>query len=411
MITRQAYRFELDPTNAQLTDLARHAGAARYAFNWGLAERKRMLDAGEGSTNAIAQHKAWNEFKREGAPWWIQVSKCAPQEALRDLDRGMRAFYRSRKARGQTRVGFPKFKRKGRNDSFRVTGSIHVGDKSVTLPRLGSIRTKEPTSKLVASGAKVTSAAVRREADRWYVSLAVEVERPHPAPVKGSVVGIDRGITTFAVCSDGCVIQSPKALNQGLKKLRRLNKSVSRKKKGSRNRGKAQLVLARYHRHIANRRRDALNKATTNLAKTKQVIVVEGLNVAGMIRNRRLSRRVADLGWGEFHRQLSYKCVWYGSMLVVADRFFPSTKTCSGCGELADEVPLSQRTFVCGACGLSIDRDLNAAINLEKLYVAVSSTETQNACGAASSGQGGNVLVKLAAVKHEPDSRPRERFA
>lgn len=141
------------------------------------------------------------------------------------------------------------------------------------------------------------------------------------------------------------------------------------------------------------------------------MILVEGLNVAGMIRNRRLSRQIADLGWSEFARQLSYKCVWYGSKLVVADRFFPSTKTCSGCGEVAEKVPLSQRTFVCGVCGLSIDRDLNAAINLEKLYVAVSSTETQNACGAASSGQGGNVLVKLAVAKHEPDSRSRERFA
>lgn len=409
MRVNKAFRFELDPTNAQRVALARHAGAARYAYNWGLAERKRMLDAGEGGTNAIAQHRAWNEFKREGAPWWIKVSKCAPQEALRDLHKAMEAFSNS-KSKGGRKVGFPRFKRKGVNDSFRLTGSIHAGEKSVRLPRLGKIRTKEPTAKLLTSGAKITSASVKREADRWFVSFAVELDLSDPPTVKGPVVGVDLGIRAFAVCSDGLVIESPKALKSGLAKLRRLNKSVSRKKKGSRNRARARLELARHHRKIRNRRRDALNKATSHLAKTKQVIVVEDLNVSGLIRNRSLSRVIADLAWGEFSRQLAYKTRWYGSVLVVADRFFASTKTCSGCGVVADEVPLSERTFACGSCGLDIDRDLNAAINL-KNYVAVSSTETRNACGAASSGQDGDALVETTAMKHEPDSNDRETFA
>ena len=313
----------------------------------------------------------------------------------------MRTFFESKKKRDR-KVGFPKFKHKGGHDSFRLTGSIHVGQKSVKLPRLGKIRTKEQTDTLTLTGARITSATVKREADRWFVSLAVEVERPDPVPVIGPRIGIDRGITSFAVCSDGCVIQSPKALSKGLKKLRRLNKEVSRKKKGSKNRGLARLRLARHHRTIRNQRKDALHKATTLLAKTKQVIVVEDLNVSGMIRNRRLSRAIADMGWGEFTRQLGYKCDWYGSKLVVADRFFPSTKTCSGCGEMADEVLLSKRIFACESCGLSIDRDLNAAINLEN-YVAVSLTETLNACGEGSSGQGGNTLVKLPSLKQEPD--------
>ncbi len=168
-----------------------------------------MLDGGEGGTNAIAQHKAWNQFKREGAPWWVGVSKCAPQEALRDLDAAMKSFLGSRKQRGGRRVGFPKFKCKGKNDSFRLTGSIHVGDKSVTLPRIGKIRTKEPTSKFLACLPRITSATVKREAERWFVSLTVEASRPEPALVIGPVVGIDRGITTFAVCSDGFVIKAP----------------------------------------------------------------------------------------------------------------------------------------------------------------------------------------------------------
>lgn len=376
MKVRQAFRYELDPNNVQRSALARHAGTARYAYNWGLAERKRMLDAGEGVTNAIAQHRAWNRFKRENAPWWLQVSKCAPQEALRDLDRAMMAHWKSPKTKEGRKVGFPRFKRKGINDHFRLTGSIQVGQNDVTLPRLGKIRTKEQTVKLHAWGAKITSATVRREAHRWFVSLAVEVDRADPAAVKGPIVGIDRGITTFAVCSDGSVIQSPRALEGGLGKLRRLSRSLSRKQKGSNNRAKAKRVLARHHRRIRNQRLDALHKATTHLAKTKQVIVIEGLNVSGMIRNRHLSRRIADQGWGEFARQLSYKCDWYGSKLVVAGRFFPSTKTCSACGEVAADVPLSERSFVCEGCDLAIDRDLNAAINLKNLYVAVSSTET-----------------------------------
>jgi putative transposase len=406
----QAFRFELDPTNVQRTTLAQHAGAGRYAYNWGLEERKRMLDSGRGTISAIEQHREWNRYKRENAPWWAQVSKCAPQEALRDLDRAMKAFFSSRKAGGGRKVGFPRFKRKGLNDHFRLTGSVHANQRSVTLPRLGTIRTKESTAKLLASGARITSATCKREADRWYVSLAVEADRPDPNPVQGLVVGIDRGITSFALCSDGRVIQSPRALNRGLRKLRRLNKSVSRKKKGSNNRARARLRLARHHAKIRNQRLDALHKATTHLARTKQVIVVEDLNVSGMIRNRHLSRAIADLGWGDFSRQLAYKCRWYGSELVVADRFFPSTRTCSECGEVADQVPLSKRTFVCWSCGLRVDRDLNAAINLER-YVAVSSTETQNACGAESSGQDGNALVKLAAKKHEPDGEARESFA
>ncbi len=397
MVVNQAFRYELDPNNLQATALAKHAGAARFGWNWGLAERIRKLQAGEGTTDAMAQHKQWNQYKRENAPWWAEVSKCAPQEALRDLDKAMKVYFSS-KGKGGRRVGFPKFKRKGVKDSFRVTGSIGVGVKSVTLPRIGEIRTKEPTNKLIACNPRILSATVRREANRWFVSLTVEVHRPDPVPVEGPVVGIDRGLTNLAVLSDGCIIESPKALTKGLRKLRRLSKEVSRKQKGSNNREKAKLRLARQHRKIRNQRNDALHKATTHLARTKPVIVVEDLNISGMIRNRHLSRAISDMGWGEFHRQISYKTAWYGSQLVVADRFFPSTKTCSKCGEMEKEVPLSKRTFGCGACGIEIDRDLNAAINLEH-YVAVSSTETISACGEESSGRGGSTLVKLASIE------------
>ena len=272
------------------------------------------------------------------------------------------------------------------------------------LPRIGRVTTKEATGKFRG---RILSATCRREADRWYCSLTVEVARPDPGSVDGPVVGVDRGIHTFAVCSDGTSIQSPRALERSLRKLRRRGRAVSRKQHGSRNRAKATLALARCHRRIRNQRVDALHKATTALAKAKSVIVVEDLHVAGMMRNRRLARAVSDQGWAEFHRQLAYKCHWHGSRLVVAPRYFPSSKLCSSCGLAKAVLPLYVRVFRCHTCGLAIDRDLNAARNLARLVegyagpVAASSAETQNACEEGGIGQAGNGLVELLSVKQE----------
>ncbi len=355
MVVHQAYRYELDPAASQRVLLAKHAGTARFAFNWGLALCKERLEHHESVPHGAELHRLWNVFKREGAPWWVEVSKCSPQESLRDLDRAFGNFWRGREA-GRP-VGFPRFKKKGVHDGFRLTGSIHVESRQIVLPRLGAIRTKEATNKFQG---RILSASISHEADRWYVSLTVERERPDPAPVAGPVVGVDLGISSFAMLSDGSALQSPRALERSLRRLQRASKAHSRKRKGSRNRRKSALRLARLHRRIRNRRQDFLHKATTALAKTKSVIAVEDLCVRGMVRNRHLARHIADAGWSEFRRLLAYKTVWCGSQLVVAPRFFASSKTCS-------------------ACGMEIDRDLNAALNLAK--VAGSSPETLNACG------------------------------
>jgi putative transposase len=306
------------------------------------------------------------------------------------------------------RVGLPRWKKRGRcPDRFRLTGTIKVEPDAVVLPRLGRVATKEPTGKFAKWGGRVLSATCRREADRWYCSLTVEVTRPDPAPVVGPVVGVDRGIHTFAVCSDGTSIQNPKALRRNLRTLRRRSRAVSRKQKGSRNQAKATLALARCHRKVRNQRLDALHKATTMLAKAKSVIVVEDLHVAGLVRNRRLARAISDQGWAAFHRQLVYKCDWYGSRLLLAPRFYPSSKRCSACGLVKGSLPLAVRTFICQGCGLVIDRDRNAARNLAQLahrgaWVAGSSSETSvNACRAGRAGQTGNGLVKLPAAKQE----------
>jgi len=404
MMIRQAFRYELAPTASQRVALADHASAARWAWNWGLSVRRKAYKRRGETLSAMDLHRLLNRLKRTPRYRWLyEVSKCAPQEALRDLDRAYANVWLGRKA--GRRVGFPRFKKRGRcAERFRLTGAIRVEDGVVVLPRIGPVATKEGTRKFRG---RILSASCRREVDRWYCSLTVEVERPDPLPVVGPVVGVDLGVTVFAVCSDGTVIQSPRALDRSLRTLRRRGRAVSRKQQGSKNRAKATLTLARLHRRVRNQRVDALHKATTALAKAKSVIVVEDLYVAGMAKNRRLARAIADQGWAEFNRQLAYKTTWYGSRLVVAPRFYPSSKRCSGCGQIKKALPLEVRVFRCAACGLVLDRDLNAARNLAQLgkaedqWVAGSSPETENACGEGSAGQARNGLVELPSAKQE----------
>ncbi len=261
------------------------------------------------------------------------------------------------------------------------------------LPRLGKVRTKEPTEKLLsllAEGkARILSATVSREADRWYVSLTCEVERPDPAPrpiqKPEDVVGVDVGLETFAVLSDGTRREAPKPLAKALRLLKRRSRQLSRKQKGSKNHAKAALRLARLHRRVRNIRRDFLHQVTTWLAKAKPVIVVEDLNVQGLGRGR-LSRSVADAGWGAFRRMLEYKARWYGARLIVAPRDFPSTRRCSRCGWVGPKIPVSQRVFRCGACGLTLDRDRNAARNLQFYGLAVLSGPTASSAGSDACG-------------------------
>lgn len=364
VLINRAYRYELDPNVQQRIHLAKHAGTARFAYNWGLDRRIELYQEQGKSTNAPAQHRELNVLKKTEYPWMYEVSKCAPQEALRDLDQAFVNFFRGIKE-GRS-IGFPRFKKKGEGDSFRLTGAIHVLPKAVQLPRLGVIRVKEAPE---VQG-RILSSTVRREADRWYVSLTVEMELPEPVPINGPTAGIDVGLSSFAtIVSNGEVdkITAPKPLNHHLRKLRRMQRQHSRKQKGSHNRRKSALRLARLHRRIRHIRQDFLHKQSTNLAKTKSVIVVENLNVKGMLRNPSLARYIADVGWGEFRRMLAYKCAWYGGRFVTADRFYPSSKVCSFCGHKLEKLPLHIREWTCPHCGTCHDRDINAAWNLLKL--------------------------------------------
>ena len=392
----QAMRFALDPNDKQRGALASHSGAARYAYNLGLewlieAIERRKLDASESVPNAGAMHLRWNRWKRDpanAAGWWSNNSKCVYQEAFRDLEQAFNSFVTSRRAKRRgKRFGFPRFKCKGRSrDRFRLSGFFHVDKRWVQLPTLGRIRVHEDASKfmrhLESGRARITTATISRQADRWYVNFrVVRTKRAIERPPGSAVIGVDVGINALATLSSGQVVTGPRALAVGLRKLRRLSRAHSRKRLKSRNRRRFAQRLARCHARISSVRRDHLHKLSTYLAKNHGRIVIEDLNVQAMMSNHRLARSIADSGWGELSAMLEYKCRWYGSTLIQASRWFPSSKTCSSCGLIKDSVPLAVRVFDCPACGLTLDRDVNAAKNLAKWpEVAASASETQNAC-------------------------------
>jgi transposase len=596
----RGYKTELDPNNKEATALYQHAGAARFVWNWALDRIQNKIS----QPNAMKLHKEWNEWKRENAPWYEQVSKCSPQESLRNLERAFGNFFRKCKGKKagtfKGKVGFPKFKAKHRGiGSFRLTGTIHVNEKSIQLPKLGEIRLKEHEY-IPTEGIKILSATVSEHAGRWFVSVQCEQEVADPQIKQKNIVGVDLGIKTLATVSDGTIYENPKALRSRLKKLKRLSKAISRKVKGSSNRKKAARHLAKLHYKISNVRKDTLNKMTTaltkghsgctlmlkgetwhcscgaviqdfdrfasynyknikvklsdwriynngdilcqsktqiedvnttdsivknvlpmdcanvvspwnkeqqdvsivvktkentcnclpktdgnqdyvsnvlnqqrmdashvlnankkaesmdrsceqqhlkyteklvlavekknrrssalttstmmeqntegslqehytlgskntniqqdfkhcagtairqnifsenvhikpekclnttHLTKTKSCIGIEDLNVSGMMKNHCLAQSIADLGLGEWRRQLEYKGKLYGCGIVLADRFFPSSKLCHICGCIKDDLTLADRTWVCD-CGAIHDRDFNASKNLEKLAVS-----------------------------------------
>lgn len=380
-----------------------HAGGHRFAWNLGLARCQQRYVAERKWYSAAELHRMWNAAKRAdpGLAWWDENSKCVYQEAFRDLDRALRDYSKSKKGeRTGRRLGFPRPKKRDRcKDSFRFsTGVMRCAGAAVTLPRLGTIRTHESTRKLARrldnGTARVLSATVSRTAQRWFVSFQVEVRRavPEQHPRPGSAVGVDLGVTTLLTGVDDTGqeigVDGPKALRSSLRRLRRASRVHSRRARGSANRRKAAARLARVHAEVASVRADALHKATTDLARRYETVVAEDLNVTGMLANRRLARAVADQGFGSARRMLGYKTAWRGGRLLTADRWYPSSKTCSRCGWRKPSLTLGERTFKCEACGLFLGRDLNAATNLLQLVTGTASGagtgpgDGTDACGA-----------------------------
>jgi putative transposase len=359
----RAYKTELNPNNKQRTLLLKHAGAARWAYNWGLAKKIEEYQSTGNSPSAIDLHKQLNLLKKTEISWMYEVSKMAPQEALRNLDIAFKNFFRNCK-KGSKQKGFPRFKSKKNGvGSFTFSMQVRVINGKIQLPRLGKIRLKE--TDYFPTNTKIRSATVSEKAGRWFVSILVDEE--FTKEQGGEIIGVDVGIKTLATLSNGIIFENSRSLKKHERKLRRRSKSVSRKKKGSNNRKKEVKKLAKLHYKISCTRKDSIHKATTAITKQAKVLCIENLNVSGMMKNHKLAKSLSDASMGEFLRQLEYKASWANIPVIKADRFFASSKLCSNCGCLKETLSLGERIYCCEHCNLSIDRDLNAAINLKTL--------------------------------------------
>ncbi|WP_174502099.1 RNA-guided endonuclease TnpB family protein [Acidiphilium sp. C61] len=393
-----AHRIALDPNNVQATYLARAAGTARFAYNWALAEWKRQYEAWKADNSLPKPSQAalrcqLNAVKREQFPWMLEVTKNAPQMAIIQLGQAFQNFFAGR-------ARYPQFRKKGVHDRFTLTNDqFDIDGSRIRIPNLGWVRMRET----LRFAGKIMSATISRVADRWFVSIAVDTpDSSHlPKAENQGEAGVDLGVSALATLSTGEVIPGPKPHKALLDRLRRLSRSLSRKQKGSTNRRKAKAKLAKLHASIAAIRSDALHKLTTDLTRRFHTIGIEDLNVRGMVRNRHLARSIADMGFFEFRRQLEYKAAIRGGQVVVADRFYASSKTCSACGHKLDNLPLPVREWTCPSCGTVHDRDVNAAVNLKNM--AVSSTVA--ACGEEGSGARCKARVKPASAKQEVSGR------
>jgi putative transposase len=405
-----AHKIALDPKPEQKVYFARAAGTARFAWNWALSEWQRQYAewreyrCGPKPSEA-ALRRQLNALKADTFPWMTEVTKNAPQQAIKNLGTAFTNFF-------EGRAHYPKFKRKGvAHDSFRADNgpdkqhpnAVDVDGKRIRFPIIGWVRMREA----VRFVGKIKSAIVSRVADRWFVSLSIEVDHTPPIRETQTVGGCDLGVKALATLSDGTTFEGPKALRSNLKRLRRLGRAHSRKVKGTANRRKSARKLARLHARIANIRTDALHKATTAIVRKFSVIGIEDLNVRGMLKNSKLSRAIADVGLFEFRRQVTYKAAMHASRVFVAGRWYASSKTCFGCKRIHAGLTLKDREWTCDGCGVIHDRDRNAANNLS--FVAESSLAAASlpkgssvtACGAVSSGLRLSAKVKLTAVKQE----------
>ena len=370
---KKSHRVALKPSLEQESLFGQHAGYARFAYNWALGEFKAGLEVGEWLTDRSLRPR-WNTVKRLIAPWGSELSQNAAKYAVMDLGDASqnwsdcRQRLRSGRSTGR-RVGFPRFKRRKHEQGFRADNgpnTVRVDGKAVILPKIGSVTMVEH----LRFHGSIREVTINRTAGRWFACFCIE-DGQDPPPVKaGPTTGVDVGVGTMAVCSDGREVENPKALTGALAQLRRLDKAIARSRKihgrniHSNRRERLYARRRRLHARTVNVRNDGHHKATTAIAKSAGRVVVETLNVSGMIQNGRLAQTIADAGMAGFLTKLEYKCRWYGAEYVKADQWFPSTKLCAHCGWKNNELSLSMRQWWCGGCGVQNDRDRNAALNL-----------------------------------------------
>lgn len=405
----KSFKIRLEPNMAQTTLFAKHAGVARHAYNAGLAYCNELREKGENTPSAIDLHKWLVATVKKENDWYYEVSKFSSQQSLRDLDTAFRNFHRIQKQSQYTLKnkkgllqGFPRFKKKGDKDKFYLEGvgtsCIKVENNKIKLPKIGWVKLSEKFDDVV-----LKNCTISRKADEWFVAFRME-HTPQITQKKFDVVGVDLGVKTLATLSNGEIYENLRPYKKAKQKLRRQQKEVSRRynkdvdaKSQSANYKKSVLKLAKTHAMVANVRKDMLHKLTTYLAKNFETVVIEDLNIKGMVKNHNLASAILDGGFFEFKRQLLYKKEWYGGSVIIANTFYASSKICSCCGNKKEKLKLSEREYVCTNCSTVMDRDLNASKNLEKL--AVSSTVTAN--GDKSSNPEGLQLVCEVGIKHK----------
>ncbi|HRD49595.1 MAG: transposase [Candidatus Competibacter sp.] len=392
MRTILTHRIELKPNPIQEALFRQCVGAARFAYNWALAEWQRQFEAGE-KPNEAALRRQFNAIKPIEFPWILDLPKAVPQQAIKNVGRAWQRFF-------QKKSKFPRFKRRGVHDSARLDngpGTFAFSGNRIRLPKIGGVRLREA----LRFDGKPLSATLSREADRWLIAIPVAIDRPDPVRERHATVGVDLGVSTALTLSTGEKIDSPKPLKKYLQRMKRRARQHSRKQKGSANRRQSARKLAKLHARIAHVRQDFLHQTTTALTRRFSLIGIEDLNVKGMMANDRLARAISDIGFYEFRRQLEYKAALSGGTIVVVDRWFPSSKTCSACGAYCQAMPLPVRQWTCAHCGVEHDRDINAAQNIQRVALATGSWPGSHACGEEGAGRSRKTPVKPASMKQE----------
>src|SRR5437588_7157135 len=389
MKQKKAYKYRMYPTQEQAHILARTFGCCRYVYNWALRQR----------TDAFFQRSErlyYNQLavlltdlrKQEETAWLSEVSSVPLQQALRHLDRAFRNFF-------EGRAEYPTFHKKHGVQAATYAANAFTWDgKELTLARM-----ETPLdihwSRALPKGVKPTSVTISKDgANRYFVSILVEEEIKH-LPIVNKQVGLDLGLKSMVITSDGHTYGNPKFAASDEKKLAKAQRRHAKKQKGSQNRRKAQLKVARIHARIADRRRDSQHKLSTEIIRENQIVCIESLHVKNMVQNHKLAKAISDVGWSEFVRQLAYKAEWYGRTLVKIDKWYPSSKRCFACGHMLDSLMLDIRFWTCPECGVSHDRDINAAKNIHAVGLTVF-----EACGEA---------VRPGAVKTKSGKPPRSR--
>lgn len=353
-----SHKIEIKPNNIQRTFLLKSCGVSRIGYNSALFLWKTEYEAGN-KPNMYSIKKQINDLKKEKFPWSYEVSKCCIEESIIDLGKAFNNFFKVKTTK------YPKFKKKGINDSFRLNNlNFKVLGEKLKIAKLSSPLKLCETLRFKG---KVLSCTISRQANKWFASINIELDWDESIykKQKPSFLGIDLGINHLAFLSNGEVFDGPKSYKGNLKKLKRISRSFSRKVKGSSNWKKQKIKLSKLHHTISNIRKDFLDKLSTYICKSFSVITLEDLNVSGMLKNSKLARAIQDMGFYRFRSMLEYKAKLYDSTIVIADRFFPSSKLCSSCGSKKDELSLATRVYNCSSCGSILDRDLNASLNLK----------------------------------------------